>query len=112
MEMKVTQLGNVKKIALAGRLDLLGAQGIDAPFTAQAAAVPARVMVDLSRVDFMASVGLRILLTAAKAQKKLGGGFVLFGANAMIGTVLVNSGVSLMVPVAADEAAALAAAQA
>lgn len=112
MDLTVTQLGEIKKIALVGRLDLLGAQSVDQKFTAQAAAAKAFVVVDLSAVDFIASIGIRTLISAAKAQKARGGKLVLFAPQPMVKQVLVTSGVSIMVPVADDETAALALVQA
>ncbi len=108
MEMTVSLLGDIKRISLRGRLDLLGTQAIDLPFTAQAAGEKALVLVDLTGVDFMASIGLRTLITSAKAQKARGGRMVLCGAPPLVAQVLVTSGVSTMIPVAADENAGLA----
>src|SRR5436305_1130268 len=60
--MEVEELsGGVTKVRLKGRLDIAGAAEIDLRFNALAGAQRA-VIVDLSMVDFLASMGLRTLI--------------------------------------------------
>jgi anti-anti-sigma factor len=55
----------VIKVNLRGRLDVSGAQAIDAAFSRLAGARQ-RLIVDLSRVSFIASAGLRTLILASR----------------------------------------------
>ena len=64
---------HILKISLDGRLDIDGTQAIDMPFTALAATKKAAVLVDLSQVTFLTSIGIRTLLTCAKAASARGG---------------------------------------
>ncbi len=78
MQVQTSILDNdVKLIQLDGRLDLQGVMEVELKFTAYAASEKAGVVVDLSQVPFLASIGLRMLLTSAKAVQKRGGKMVL-----------------------------------
>lgn len=113
MKLHVEELDNgLRLIALEGRLDMAGAQEIDMKFTAHAASTKTLVLVDLCQVDFVASIGLRTLLSAAKGQKSRGGKMVLFGAQPLVAQVLETAGLSAIVPVVPDRAAAIATLQA
>jgi anti-anti-sigma factor len=50
--------GNVRKIKLAGRMDVQGAHEIDLKFSSFAANQTA-VIVDMSAVEFLSSIGIR-----------------------------------------------------
>jgi anti-anti-sigma factor len=97
---------DLTRIALDGRLDLEGTQAIDQPFGFATATQPLRLAVDLTAVPYVASIGLRTLLTAARAQASRGGRMVLVGPNEMVRRVLVTTGVDTVVPICDDWAAA------
>jgi len=84
-------------VALAGRMDTLGADRISLPFTAAVAARMALVAVDLSQVEFMASAGLRHLFSGARAQKQRGGHLVLAAPQTDVLTVLTATGVQQII---------------
>jgi anti-anti-sigma factor len=68
MELTTEQLtDDVQKIALSGRMDMAGTEQIDLRFATLTATRPALIVVDLSQVSFLASIGMRTLLTNAKA---------------------------------------------
>jgi anti-anti-sigma factor len=56
-------------VALVGRLDLAGVQAVELKFNAQVASRKVASIVDLSGVTFIASLGMRMLLSAAKTLK-------------------------------------------
>jgi len=68
----------LRRIKLSGRLDIAGTESISIKFTNLASAVARRVVVDLTAVSFLASIGIRELITNAKAQQQRGGRVVLF----------------------------------
>jgi anti-anti-sigma factor len=106
MEMRFEDLQDKGiKIALSGRLDTPGVGAIETRFAAAAARKNA--LVDLSDVTFLASMGIRMLISAARGLKMSGHKLVLFGAPALVGEVLENAGLGQIVPIASDEAAAL-----
>jgi anti-sigma B factor antagonist len=99
----------VLKVALDGRLDVEGTQAIDMKFTALTASRKAAVLVDMSNVSFLASIGMRTLLTCAKTASNRGGKMVLFAPQPLVREVLDRTGVASLIPVFDDLDAAKAA---
>jgi anti-sigma B factor antagonist len=92
-----------RRISLTGRLDIPGTDEIAMKFTALSATTPRRVVVDLTGVHFLASIGIRALISNAKALKKRGGRMVLFiGDNAAVRKTLEATGIDAILPMFAD----------
>lgn len=107
MELHSRELeSGIVSISLVGRMDSLGAQEIDMRFTALSATRKVPVLVDLSQVTFMASIGIRTLVTNAKAQKRRGGVMVLYQPSAAVEEVLKSTGIDSIIPIAHDMEAA------
>lgn len=103
MELTTEELPNgVEKIALAGRMDTVGAQAIDLRFTSLTATRPALIVVDLSQVSFLASMGIRTLLSAARGLMRRGGRMVLASPQPLVQEVLKVAGIDSLIPVYAD----------
>jgi anti-anti-sigma factor len=100
---------DILKITLDGRLDVEGTQAIDMKFTALAATKKAAVLVDMTNVSFLASIGMRTLLTCAKAASNRGGKLVLLKPQPMVKEVMDRTGVASLIPVYDDLQAARAA---
>lgn len=101
---------DLRRIRLGGRLDMVGVGEIELRFTSLAASRPLRVLVDLTGVSFLASVGLRCIIHSARAQEQKGGRMALLvGDNTLVRSTLDTVGVSDIIPVFADEAAAIGA---
>lgn len=94
------------KVSLDGRLDIQGANAIDMQFTALTATKKAAVLVDMSKVSFMASIGIRLLLSNAKACSARGGKMVLFAPQPLVKDVLQSAGVTKLIETVDDQAAA------
>ncbi|MCF7987708.1 MAG: STAS domain-containing protein [Methylovulum sp.] len=92
----------ITKVNLSGRMDILGAQAIDMKFTALTSTKKASILVDMSEVSFLASLGMRTLLSSAKALSNRGGCLVLYKPQANVLDVLDTSGVSKLIPVFDD----------
>jgi anti-sigma B factor antagonist len=108
VKVAVDQPKSVRRIALEGRLDADGVKQGEAEFNAAAAAAP-NVIVDLSKVQFIASLGIRMLVAASQAQSEIGGKLVLVGADEMTMRVLKTTGIDQLSPVRGtlDQASAL-----
>jgi len=100
--------GGVTKVILDGRLDIEGAAAIDLQMNVIAGSKKA-VLVDLQKVSFLGSMGLRALLAPARAIKGRGGKIVLFAPNEMVVKVLKTSGIDTLIPVHHELESALAA---
>ncbi len=110
MEIRFEQLSDtIKLVTLVGRLDMMGAQAIDLKFTSGVATGVSGVVVDLSGVSFLASLGIRTLISPAKALKARGGKMVLLNPQPLVLEVLKVSGLTVILPVYTDVAEAVAA---
>lgn len=102
MNLEVTELENgITKVTLSGRLDVEGALKIDSQFN-DIAKEKKKVVVDLSEVAFMASLGLRTLITGAKATGNNGGKMVLMNPQPNVEKVLRTSRVDTVIPIIHD----------
>jgi anti-anti-sigma factor len=91
-------------IRLGGRLDMQGVNEIDLKFTSLSAARPLRVVVDLRPVSFLASIGIRSLISSARALDSKGGRMVvLLGGNELVRTTLEATGIGEVIPLVEDE---------
>jgi len=110
MKMSVTELDErLVLISLEGRMDLDGTQAIDQQFGFHTTTQKRNLVVDLSQVSFLASIGIRTLLTAARGQSSRGGKLVLAAPEPMVRKVLESTGVDQIIPIYPDVAAARAA---
>ena len=96
----------ILRITLDGRLDVEGTQAIDMKFTALTATKKAAVLVDMTDVSFLASIGMRTLLSCAKAVSNRGGKMVLVNPQPMVKEVMDRTGVASLIPVYDDLAGA------
>jgi anti-sigma B factor antagonist len=92
----------VRRIKLAGRMDVEGSGEIDLKFTSLTASRQAFVIVDLALVDFLSSLGLGTLVRSAKAQMSRHGRVVLLSPQPHVAKVLETTQVDRIVPVVYD----------
>ena len=100
MSISHTDVGdNLRKIVILGRLDLPGTELVAGELEKLAAAPKKGVVVDVSSLKFLASLGIRALLKSAKAVEERGGRMVLFvGTNSQVAMSLEATGVSDLLP--------------
>ena len=91
----------VTKVNLRGRLDANGVQTISTTFD-RVARTQTQLIVDLSRVSFIASTGLRTLISAARTVSSRDGHMVFLGPEASVESVLITSGTDAVVPIFQD----------
>jgi len=70
MKMDITEDDGVVKVGLVGRLDTPGVDAVEPRFTAAVVPRGALAVVDLSGVEFIGSLGLRMLITIARALSR------------------------------------------
>jgi len=94
MKMQITdRLENQTRIVtIAGNVDALTAGEVTQYLNGRIHAETKQIILDLSQVDFMSSAGLRVILTALKASRKLGGDLYLAGAQPSVERMLKVSG--------------------
>jgi len=99
--------GSIAKVGLVGRLDIAGAEVVALPL-ATLAGGKTSVIVDMSGVTFVASIGLRHLVLATRALSRRGGKLVLLNPIDLVRDVLETSGLTELMPIVATESEAYA----
>ena len=104
---------DLRRITITGRLDIPGTDEIATQFAALTESAQIPVVVDLTAVSFLASIGMRAIIGNAKAVQERGGKMVLLASeDSTVLKTLEITGIGDMIPVFTDageaEAAALA----
>ena len=102
--------GGITKVILEGRLDIDGAAAVDLQMNVIGGSKKA-VLLDLQKVSFLGSMGLRALVAPARTIKSRGGKMVIFGPNELVEKVLRAAGIDSLIPVHHEFESALAALQ-
>ena len=98
-------------VRLRGRLDRWTSADVETRMAGELAPPLPAVALDCSKLEYVSSAGLRVLLGAAKLQRVAGRTVALFGVQPMVREVFDMSGFSDFLAIVLDEAAALAAAR-
>ena len=99
--------GGITRVALDGRMDIAGAAAIDLKMNIIAGSAK-KLLIDLQKVEFLGSMGLRSIVLPARAVSSRGGKVVLFAPNEMVESVLKTAGIDTLIPVRHDLDAAIA----
>ena len=103
MELKTQESQDgINVIALSGRMDIAGTQEIELRFTSLAAGRKGLVAVDLSAVTFLASIGMRTLVSSARALMNRGGAMALVNPQALVRQALIAAGIDSLIPIFAN----------
>ena len=79
-------------IALEGRLDTAGVQDIELHFLAHTAARGKPTLIDMRGVEYISSLGIRLILSAMQTLKKKGTKGLLFAVQPLVKETLVLAG--------------------
>lgn len=102
MQWNIVDLDNgLTKLDLSGRMDVEGSLAID-PVFAKVTGEKKNVVVDMSNVSFLASLGLRTLVMSCKGLANKGGNMVLLNPQSGVEKVLKTSGISSIIPMVSD----------
>lgn len=100
MKITIEDLDSARRlIRLEGRLDLIGHDKIESQFSDACAEGPMFIVLDLSKVSFLATIGIRLLALSARSQEELGGKLVLASPQSHIRRSIETTGVSELVPI-------------
>lgn len=95
---------NLRSISLTGRLDIQGTEEISTEFTKLNSEAKQNVIIDLSAVSFLASMGIRELISNAKTLHRRGGRMILYvGENALIAKILETTNIGELLPLFRDK---------
>lgn len=102
---------DLRRITLSGRLDMEGTDSASARVLELVDSPKKGVVIDLSAVRFLASVGIRVLIASAKAVQQRGGKLTLVvSRGSTVSMSLEATGVDDLIPVFSNVADAEAAA--
>ncbi len=91
---------NLRRIVITGRLDMAGTDSVASKLEELIAAPKKGVVVDLTSIRFLASIGIRALIKSAKAVEQRGGKMVLVvDGGSTVSESLVATGVDELIPV-------------
>ena len=100
MEIHVREMNNgIGLIKLVGKLDVIGTGEIETKFSGYCSGDKVRVVVDLADVDFLASIGIRMLVTTAKSVASRGGKMVLLNPIPEVLSILEITGIPSIIPI-------------
>lgn len=100
MELRYSELdNNIRLIKLIGKLDIGGVGRIENQFYAHCAGENPRVLVDLSDLEFLSSIGIRLLILNAKSVSSRGGRMVLLGPSPEVRSILEVTGITMIIPI-------------
>lgn len=100
--------GRATCVRLNGRLDAAGADQIGVRFSAAVASAGRPALIDLADVSFIASLGIRLLISTARSMASKGQPMVLYGASELVRCVLDDVALDQIIPIVDTEAEALA----
>ena len=98
--MQFSKLDNeIRMIKLAGKFDIVGTGEIETKFTGYCSGDKVHVIVDLSGVNFLASIGIRLLMLTARSVNKRGGKMVILNPIPDVKNVLETTGIPAIIPI-------------
>ena len=98
----------VSRVVLDGRADAAAVDGIEAALSAQFRQVDGNVVLDLSGVPFMGSLGIRLLISLARIVGRRSGRIAMTGVQPQVLDVFETMALFDLIPHAPDQESALA----
>ena len=102
--------GGITRVELDGRMDIAGAAAVDMKMNLIAGSAK-KLLIDLQKVSFLGSMGLRSIVLPARAVLSKGGKVVIYAPTDMVESVLKASNIDSLLPIHHDLATATAALQ-
>ncbi len=107
MKISVKTTNEVKVLAFEGRLDSQTSPDAQQQLTRLIEEGATKILVNLEKVDYISSAGLRVLLVVAKQLKATDGELRICSLNEVVKEVFDISGFDLILPISASESEAL-----
>jgi anti-sigma B factor antagonist len=89
----------VRLIKLNGTLDIYGVNQVDAEFVRHCTGDNVCVLVDLSKVNFISSIGIPLLINSAKSLARHGGKMALLNPKRFVEDSLEIMGIPMIIPI-------------
>jgi anti-anti-sigma factor len=113
MKMEIVDVADgLVNVALVGRLDTPAVEHIEADLVASLVPRGARAIVDLSRLEFVGSMGLRMFITIGRDLGRNNGKLVLYSPQPWVNVMFATAGLHELISVCPDATSAAATARA
>lgn len=107
MELSIVQrTDDLTQVSLAGRLDAVGVESVGIRFQGATAARGKPTIIDMSGVEFIASLGLGMLLSAARSLHSKGARAVIVNPQPLVMRILETAHMPAVIPVVSSVAEA------
>jgi anti-anti-sigma factor len=108
--MQISESGNqsVAVLGVSGRIDASTSEHFKQKLLATIGDRPIRLVLDFAQVEFVSSIGLRVLVVTAKRVAAVRGKMVFCGLTGPVREVFELAGFTSVVPFFPDQAAAVA----
>jgi anti-sigma B factor antagonist len=100
--------GSIRLIKLSGALDINGVGDVELEFVRLCTGDNVCVLVDLSKVNYISSIGIPLLINSAKSLVRQGGKMALVNPQKSVENVLELTGIPLIIPIYQNMNAAVA----
>jgi anti-anti-sigma factor len=107
-DIQIIETDDVVRVVLTGRLDTAGVGLIESRFFAGIVPRGRPTVVDLGELQFLASLGIRMLISTARSLSSKGARLAMYNATPGVMEVIEMTALHEIVPNAATEAEALA----
>ena len=91
--------GSIRLIKLSGALDINGVGDVELEFVRLCTGDNVCVLVDLSKVNYISSIGIPLLINSAKSLVRQGGKMALVNPQKSVENVLELTGIPLIIPI-------------
>jgi len=92
----------IRLIKLIGTLDMNGTYSVEVDFVRHCAGANVRVLVDLSKVNYLSSIGIPMLINTARSVASRGGKMVLLNPQRNVTEILELTGISQIIDIYSD----------
>jgi len=99
----------IRVIKLSGALDYYGVSDVEVEFVQLCGGENVCVLVDLSKVNYISSIGIPLLINSARSVSRHGGKMALLKPQRSVEAVLEMAGIPLIIPIYHDPESAKAA---
>jgi anti-anti-sigma factor len=106
--METKTIGDICVAEIVPRFDAYTANDVEAALRNQIAKGTKKLLIDFSQTEYIASAGLRVLLSAAKSLQKCGGHIALYSMKPQVHEVFEVSGFTQIFNIYATQQEALA----
>jgi anti-anti-sigma factor len=107
MQLTIEELdGGITRVILDGRMDIEGAAQVDLKMNVVAGSSQS-LLLDLQKVTFLGSMGLRSIVVPSQNVRRRGGKVVLFAPIPLVEEVLKTSNINTLLPIHHELDAAL-----